>query len=74
MNERIKELAKQADLAVTKPDGHYIVQEWQEKFAKLIVRECSSFVYNYPERYLTRNQSREICNAMEDYFGVTKDE
>jgi len=29
MNERIKELAEQATLAVTKPDGHYIVQAWQ---------------------------------------------
>jgi hypothetical protein len=39
MNERIKLLAEQATLAVTKPDGHYIVQAWQAKFAELIVRE-----------------------------------
>ena len=39
MNERIKELAEQATVAVTKPDGHYIVQAWQAKFAELIVRE-----------------------------------
>jgi phage shock protein A len=42
MNERIKELAEQATLAVTKPDGHYIVQAWQEKFAELLVRECAN--------------------------------
>jgi len=41
MNERIKELAEQATAAVTKPDGHYIVQAWQSKFAELIVRECA---------------------------------
>ena len=40
MNERIRQLAEQATLAVTKPDGHYIVQAWQAKFAELIVREC----------------------------------
>jgi len=42
MNERIKELAEQATAAVTKPDGHYIVQAWQSKFAELIVAECMS--------------------------------
>ena len=40
MNERIKQLAEQATKQVTKPDRHYIVQEWQKVFAELIVREC----------------------------------
>ena len=40
MNERIKQLAEQATKQVTKPDGHYIVQEWQKVFAELIVAEC----------------------------------
>jgi hypothetical protein len=39
MNERIKQLAEQATKQVTKPDGHYIVQEWQRVFAELIVAE-----------------------------------
>ena len=41
-----------------------------EKFAELIVRECSAFVYNYPEKYLTRNQAREISMSMEEHFEV----
>ena len=41
MNERIRELAEQATKQVTKPDGHYIVQEWQKVFAELIVQECA---------------------------------
>lgn len=41
MNERIRELAEQATKQVTKPDGHYIVQEWQKVFAELIVKECA---------------------------------
>lgn len=40
MNQRIRELAEQATKQVTKPDGHYIVQEWQKVFAELIVQEC----------------------------------
>lgn len=41
-----------------------------KKFALLIVRECGGFVYNYPQKYLTRNQAREISLAMEEHFGV----
>ena len=74
MNERIRELAEQA--GYTK--GHYdeygrltVMPEFnKEKFAELIVRECSAFVYNYPEKYLTRNQAREISMSMEEHFGV----
>ena len=39
MNERIRELAEHPTKQVTKPDGHYIVQEWQKVFAELIVKE-----------------------------------
>jgi hypothetical protein len=71
MNKRIEELIKQSYFYDVPNDSTIFDRE---KFASLIVLECSGFVYNYPERYLTRNQSREICNAMEDYFGVTKDD
>jgi len=27
-------------------------------------------VYNYPEKYLTRNQAREISMSMEEHFGI----
>lgn len=47
MNERIKLLAEQATLAVTKPDGHYIVQAWQAKFAELIVADCIALADKY---------------------------
>jgi hypothetical protein len=65
MNERIKLLAEQATLAVTKPDGHYIVQAWQAKFAELIVKECVHTV---------RNRGG-MCGALasnwiEEHFGV----
>jgi hypothetical protein len=41
-----------------------------EKFAELIVGECADFVCNYPEKYLTYNQAREISLKMEEHFGV----
>ena len=78
MNKRIFELAKQADLiqwdslpsGARTPDYESVVKA--RKFAKLIVRECSGFVCNYPEKYLTRNQSAEICMSMEEHFGITE--
>ena len=49
MNERIKQLAKQADPQFTSERnddmGHALIgTEAIEKFAELIVRECSQFV------------------------------
>ena len=63
MNERITLLA----LKASDPKTGWLDRQ---KFAELIVRECSGFVYNYPEKYLTRNQSAEICMSMEEHFGV----
>ena len=46
MNERIKELAEQAEMSVkwgdpnNYDDYHRAMDEWEEKFAELIVREC----------------------------------
>ena len=72
MNERIKQLIEQC--YETGPIGRDGWPEYsklsEEKFAELIVRECIGFVYNYPEKYLTRNQSAEICMSMEEHFGV----
>ena len=86
MNERIQELSKQAGDYVNEvytgpvrsktpgkiwEDGHVGWHtQFNQKFAELIVRECSRFVYYYPEKYLTRNQSAEICISMEEHFGV----
>ena len=53
MNERIKLLTEQATKQVTKPDGHYIVQEWQRVFAELIVRECMSMSDELKAQYLS---------------------
>ena len=74
MNERIKLLAEQAGVKINaygRPIPASLASNFDE-FAQLIVRECSGFVYNYPEKYLTRNQSAEICMSMEEHFGITE--
>jgi len=66
MNERIRELSEQATKQVTKPDGHYIVQEWQKVFAQLIVRECVTLADTEAERF--SNLDQEYCAmAMDNY-------
>ena len=69
MNERIKELAEQATLAVTKPDGHYIVQAWQAKFAELIVKECIDIAYEYDAPKMS-GPGMIIGNRIKEHFGV----
>ena len=67
MNERIRELALQAQKVVGYTDGGYteIKALDQEKFAELIVKECIQAVKNvggYNEDY--------HMNAIKKYFGV----
>ena len=40
MNERIRELAEQADKLVSEENKYYGLMEYSEKFAQLIVQEC----------------------------------
>lgn len=48
MNERIKEIVKQATEEVMRNTPSFLVtnEMWQEKFAELIVRECADICYN----------------------------
>ena len=59
MNERIRELAEQAGCSI---DGMGYGEGNVEKFAKLIVRECSSYVEG------TGNWL--VAMEMKQYFGV----
>jgi hypothetical protein len=76
MNERIKELAEQATKQVTKPDGHYIVQEWQKVFAELIVGECMRMCDVAAIGYESHGHMKEAngCYSakeyIEEHFGV----
>jgi len=57
MNERIKELAEQAE---TKEIGYYFFD--REKFAELIVQECID--------YCGENLSKTVGGALKIHFGV----
>jgi hypothetical protein len=45
MNERIKELAEQAEMSANQGD-HVDVNMMMEKFAELIVRQCAKVAFN----------------------------
>jgi hypothetical protein len=65
MNEKIKELAEQASLALFNDTAqHRLLKGFAEKFAELIVKECAA---------MTRNLSPhgELAEkAVKEYFGV----
>jgi hypothetical protein len=76
MNERIRNLilaAQKQAAKETQANSFAYESLVYTKFAELIVRECSAFVYNYPEKYLNRNEAREICLRMEENFGVREE-
>lgn len=59
MNERLKELAREAELLVYNPNG---VPTKLEKFAELIVRECAQKLEN--------DGMVEVAMEIKQHFGV----
>jgi abortive infection bacteriophage resistance protein len=79
MNERIKELAEQADeyahKATGSPEnrtnGKSYNQNYEEKFAELIVRECMEEVMTYQHhRISTREMVPFMVEDIKLHFGV----
>ena len=66
MNERIKQLAKQAHEDVIKNTPSFLVTKelYEQKFAELIVRECTDIIENLSPGY------RDYRNQIEDAFRV----
>ena len=68
MNERIKELWDQA--AKLEPDPSWAGQtKFMEKFALLIVRECSNIACQYDEPKMS-GPGMIIAGRIESHFGV----
>ena len=71
MNERIKELAKQAGW-----NGFEALDERNEKFAELIVRECAMLVetlspgYNDYRDQIENAFRRDCVDNIKQHFGV----
>jgi hypothetical protein len=72
MNERIRELARQAQKVVGHTDGGYteIKVLDQEKFAELIVKECLNKIENEAAQYAEPVWAFELVNDIKDHFGV----
>jgi hypothetical protein len=71
VNERIKELIENSGCTYKQKRGVYQFHAHElEAFAESIVRECTAFVFHYPEKYLTRKQAREICVNTDRHFGI----
>lgn len=67
MNERIRELIKQAT-HVEEPDGLFLREVFdQAKFAELIVRECAELVAGVPTDTMGYNTADQ---KIKQHFGV----
>jgi hypothetical protein len=69
MNERIKELAEQAQqyAEYVTPQGLECFDMFKEKFAELIVRECAETVQDFVDH---RFPASEYPVRLRRYFGV----
>ena len=81
MNERIKQLAEQAEETYTwkefGPDGYsHITKTKQnvnlEKFAELIVAECAKVILETPVKYTEIDIMHQIRDNVKEHFGVTE--
>ena len=71
MNERIRELARRV-VGKHRNDVSSIslFDEQIEKFAELIVRECSGIVQNYMSRW---PEDHELTKQIKEHFGVVEE-
>ena len=78
MNERIKLLAEQAKFAIDVSNDPNSPPSWWgaghndrfEKFAELIIRECSGIVQNYMSRW---PEDHELTKQIKEHFGVVEE-
>ena len=70
MNERIKELIKQATTVEEHKWGISYDNFDKEKFAELIVRECAKVCRDQPNVYALKADRDNCAIAIEQHFGV----
>lgn len=71
MNERIKDLLKQATRELNPDDREWVFSKVdQARFAELIVRECMEQVWYTREDGINGNVSEVIKERMKEHFGV----
>ena len=68
MNERIRQLADQAELTIRTSTGTYMSHpEFNKKFAELIVRECAVALSPMLRDMVSRGQAYDLIKR---HFGV----
>jgi hypothetical protein len=82
MDQKIRELAEQADLYARSDNSSMIFENYQkrytEKFVELIVQECVDIVSKVPNGYRDyRNQIEDAMRAdclqaIQEHFGVER--
>ena len=76
MNERIKELAEQADMFALRdedgnPQAYYLIGNSIEKFAELIVRECAEWLKQPVNQTPLSGAVMNIAaDRLKEHFGV----
>jgi hypothetical protein len=80
MNERIKELALQADAiilgSVQSKSAGLLIEKWEQKFAELIIQECYNAVLSVPCYYKDYRSQIEQCvihdcaNSIKQHFEI----
>jgi hypothetical protein len=72
MNERIKELALQADAiilgSVQSKSAGLLIEKWEQKFAELLIRECTDIADNYD------GVGSTIVSRIKEHFGIEEHE
>ena len=69
MNERIRELAREAGLPTYNPEG---IPTKLEKFAELVIREMLMLTYDEETRYYNMNEDY-LAMAIENYRVLVKE-
>ena len=72
MNERLKEMAKLAQLRAEwmTPQGLEWFDNFKEQFAELIVKECLGIIENEASTYAEPVWAVELLNDIKERFGV----
>ena len=71
MNERIKQLAKQATTYIDPIANDGVCWDFdKEKFAELIVKECAKVILETPVDYMETDTMHRIRDSVKQHFGV----
>ena len=70
MNERIRELAEQAEFGWDDKYHWYVGSRQLEKFAELIVRECADFADEHNDA--SEGVTLGVGKAIKQHFGVAE--